>query len=140
MYSEFGSVAVFLALGFLFVTVSLFMAGLIRPNRPSDAKKSTYECGELPIGSGRVQFNMRFYLIAFIFVIFDVEVVFVYPVATVFRDCIAAGSGLIAFTEIALFIGILLVGFVYAWHQGALQWICGPGESKESGHSSVTQE
>ncbi|MBF0197793.1 MAG: NADH-quinone oxidoreductase subunit A [Planctomycetes bacterium] len=123
MYLDFASIAIFLVLGFAFVLIGLAVTGLIRPHRPSRLKSQTYECGEKPEGPGRVQFNLRFYLIAFLFVIFDVEIVFIYPVAAVFKDFIASGHGLLAFAEIAIFVGILLVAMLYAWRMGALRWM-----------------
>ncbi len=125
MHTEFASVGIFIVLGFVFVTAGLFFAGFIRPNRPNQVKNRSYECGELPVGPGRTQFNIRFYLIAFMFVIFDVEAVFIFPVATVYKKMIESGLGMTAFFEIAIFVGILLVGLVYAWQQGALAWVCG---------------
>ena len=77
----------------------------------------TYECGEEPIGDAWVQFNMRYYIFALLFVIFDVEIVFLYPWAVVFSQL-----GIIAFMEMMIFIGILVVGLAYAWAKGALKW------------------
>jgi len=123
---QFAIVAAFLLTAYLFVTLGVYFAGLIRPQRPGKTKETSYECGEMPQGPGRVQFNLRFYLIAFVFVIFDVEIVFIYPIATIFKAMIAEGQGLLAFTEIFLFVFILMAGFIYAWSQGALKWQSGP--------------
>jgi len=123
MLIDFANVFLFAALAVGFVALILAVGKLIRPDNPNPLKRSVYECGEIPIGPGFSQFNMRFYLIAFVFVIFDVEIAFMYPVTVIFRDLMQSGWGLLAFTEIAIFILILLVGFVYAWSQGGLDWV-----------------
>ncbi len=123
MLFEFSSVLVFFAIGFGFVFVTLVFGKLIRPDNPNPEKSSVYECGETPIGGGVRQFNMRFYLVTFVFVIFDVEIAFMYPVTTVFKELLSQGFGVLAFAEIAIFVLILLVGFIYAWSQGGLDWV-----------------
>ena len=107
----------FLMLGITFVGSAFVVSSLLRPNAPSAAKNSTYECGEIVQGTSRVQFNVRYYLFALIFVIFDVEVLFVVPWAVVFRD-----MGMIAYVEMMVFILILAMGLLYAWKKGALIW------------------
>lgn len=123
MLFEFSSVLVFFLIGFGFVFVTLVIGKLIRPDNPNPEKSTVYECGEIPIGGGVRQFNLRFYLVTFVFVIFDVEIAFMYPVTSVFRELLGEGFGLLAFAEIAIFVLILLVGFVYAWSQGGLDWV-----------------
>ena len=115
-------------LGFLLVcgailAVFLLVGKLIRPRVPHPIKPTTYECGERPFGPAWFNFNPRFYIIALVFLIFDVEVAFTYPVAVVFRRWIEQGNGYIAFIELAVFIGILLVGLAYVWAKGDLDWI-----------------
>jgi NADH-quinone oxidoreductase subunit A len=123
MLTEFAFIFIFAAIAVGFVFVTLVVGKLIRPDNPNPMKRSVYECGEPPVGSGVAQFNMRFYLIAFVFVIFDVEIAFMYPVTVVFHELIAEGWGWLAFVEIAIFILVLTVGFAYAWSQGALDWV-----------------
>ncbi|MBU2511602.1 NADH-quinone oxidoreductase subunit A [bacterium] len=123
MLFEFSNVAIFLIIAVVFVLVVLSIGKLLRPDNPSPGKSAVYECGEPPVGSGYSQFNMRFYLIAFVFVIFDVEIAFMFPVTVVFRELLEKGMGILAFVEITIFIVILLVGFVYAWTQGGLDWV-----------------
>jgi NADH-quinone oxidoreductase subunit A len=82
-----------------------------------------YECGEIPVGSSWFQFNLRFYIIALIFLIFDVEIVFLYPCAAIFRDWVFHDIGLFAFSEIFLFIFILVLGLIYVWKKGDLNWV-----------------
>jgi NADH-quinone oxidoreductase subunit A len=123
MYFQFANVLVFFLLAFVLCGFMLGLGILLRPSNPSSGKLSTYECGEPPSGPAWINFNIRFYLIALVFVIFDVELAFVYPVSAVFRDWIARGQGAFALAEIALFVGILAVGLVYVWVKGDLEWL-----------------
>ncbi len=124
MYFQFASVAVMFLLGLGLCGIMLGLGALLRPSNPHPGKLSTYECGEPPSGPAWINFNIRFYLIALVFVIFDVELAFIYPVAAVFRDWVVTrGQGLFALAELALFVGILAVGLVYVWVKGDLQWL-----------------
>jgi len=123
MQFHFANVLVFSVLAVAFVAVMLLLGKLVRPHNPEALKLTTYECGEPPTGTAWMNFNIRFYLVALIFVIFDVEVAFVYPVATVYRDWVLNGMGGYAFAELAIFLGILFVGLVYVWAKGDLAWI-----------------
>ena len=123
MYFHFGNVLVFLLLGFVLAAMMLGLGRLVRPDNPEAQKLSTYECGEPPTGSAWINFNIRFYLVALVFVIFDVELAFMYPVMAVFRTWVADGRGLFALTEILLFIGVLTVGLVYVWAKRDLEWV-----------------
>ncbi len=123
MLFDFANVLVFTALGAGFVGVNLLIGRFLRPSNPQTRKLSTYECGEPASGSAWVNFNMRFYIIALIFIIFEVEIAFVFPVATTFRRWIESGRGVFAFVEIFLFVGILFLGLVYAWAKGDLEWV-----------------
>jgi NADH-quinone oxidoreductase subunit A len=123
MHFQFANVAVLFFLGFMLCALMLGLGLLLRPSNPQPAKLTTYECGEPPSGSAWINFNIRFYLIALVFVIFDVELAFVYPVAAVFRDWIRRGQGGFALVEIAVFVGILFVGLVYVWVKGDLEWL-----------------
>lgn len=117
MLTEFGRVLIFLIVGFVFVALGLITAWLIRPNRPYPSKLTTYECGETPIGDTHVRFNIRFYVVALIFLVFDVEVVFLFPWATVYKEL-----GWFAFIEMLVFLTILFVGYAYVWRKGDLDW------------------
>ena len=123
MLFDFANVLVFLGLGLAFVGVTLLIGRLQRPSNPQVRKLSTYECGEPASGSAWVNFNIRFYIVALIFIIFEVEIAFVFPVATAFRRWIESGNGLFAFVEILVFVGILFLGLVYAWAKGDLEWV-----------------
>ena len=123
MYFQFANVLVFFALAFVLCGLMLGLGLLLRPSNPSLSKLSTYECGEPPSGPAWINFNIRFYLIALVFVIFDVELAFVYPVVAVFRERIRNQQGGFALAEIAIFVGILAVGLVYVWVKGDLEWL-----------------
>lgn len=123
MYFDFGNVLVFLLLGFVLAAMMLGLGRLLRPQNPEAAKLSSYECGELATGSAWINFNIRFYLVALVFVVFDVELAFMYPVMAVFKSWVAAERGLFALAEILLFVGILAVGLVYVWVKRDLEWV-----------------
>lgn len=136
MLENYAYVLIFLLVPIGFVSVNLVVATLLRPHNPSKEKSAIYDCGEPPVGPGWAQFNMRFYLVALVFVIFDVEIAFMYPVTVVFKRLTESGLGILAFVEIAIFVVILMVGFIYAWSQGGLEWvraeITAKNETKES--------
>jgi NADH-quinone oxidoreductase subunit A len=123
MALEYGPVAVLLTFGVVIGVASLIMAWLLSPRDSYPAKETTYECGMDPIGSAWGQFYARYYLIALVFVVFDVEAIFLFPWATVFRRLSAATAmGPMPLVEAAVFILILLVGLAYAWRKGDLEW------------------
>lgn len=111
-------VAVFAVVGTLMAVLPLAVVWLLAPRQESPQKSITYESGVLPFGQAWAQFNVRYYLFALIFVVFDVEVIYLYPWAVVFRQL-----GPVAFFEMLVFLLILLVGLVYAWRKGALEWV-----------------
>lgn len=107
---------------FILVAISLPVVGLtvgrfLRPHLPSPAKLSPYECGVDPVGDARERFSVRFYIIAILFVIFDVETVFLFPWAIIYDEL-----ALFGFIEMLIFLGILIVGYFYVWKKGALEW------------------
>ncbi len=118
MYRDFGTVLVAAILGIIMVAVPLIVQSLVAPSKKSKEKLETYECGEESEGSAWLQFNIRFYVIALIFLIFDVEVVFLFPWAVVFKDL-----GLLAMVEMAIFLVILIVGLAYVWVKADLDWV-----------------
>lgn len=124
MQFDYANVLVFVGLGLVLCALMLDVLGrLLRPSSPNPNKLTTYECGEPPSGNAWINFNIRFYLIALVFVIFDVELAFIYPVVSVFRRWVLEGRGLFALTEVLVFIGILAVGLVYVWRKGDLEWL-----------------
>jgi NADH-quinone oxidoreductase subunit A len=120
---QFGAVLAFAVVAILFALVMLFVGRLFRPRFPNDEKLSIYECGERPIGSAWYNFNPRFYLIALVFIIFEVDIALTFPVVVVYASWIKKGTGWVAFVELTLFTAVLLVGLVWAWAHGDLEWI-----------------
>jgi NADH-quinone oxidoreductase subunit A len=120
---HFASVLVFLLVACGFLAATLLIGKLPRPATPTRAKGEVYECGEQPLGGGWFNFNPRFYVVALVFLIFDVEIAFTYPVATVFRRWVASGDGLVALLEIGAFIAVLALGLAYVWRRGDLEWL-----------------
>jgi NADH-quinone oxidoreductase subunit A len=116
-YGSYGVVLAVLIAGAGLVAVAFGAARLIAPHRPSTAKLTTYECGIDPVGEGWSQSQVRYYIYGFLFVIFDVESVFLFPWARVF-----VSLGMTAVVEMGLFIGILAIGLLYAWRKGVLEW------------------
>jgi len=110
-------ILLFIGIAIAFGAVSLFAGRLVRPSRPYRAKLSPYESGSPLFSDARIQFPMRYYIIAMLFVIFDIEVIFILPWAVRFQSL-----GLLGLVEMLVFIGILLVGLWYAWKKGALEW------------------
>lgn len=126
--SGFGTVLLFVVGGLSFLMVTLLAGRLLRPNNPTAEKQTTYESGEEPSGTAWGQFNVRFYVIALIFLLFEAELVFLFPWATVFgkeslMDETNGLWGVFSLVETFIFIGILLVGLIYVWAKGMLEWV-----------------
>lgn len=122
MIEQFGRAGFLLIFAIIFPLIPIVASvafGLfrIRPRKPDPVKESVYECGMVPVGNALVRYNVRYYLFGLLFVIFDVEAVFLYPWAVAYRQL-----GLYAFVEAVIFIAILLVGYLYAWRKGAMEW------------------
>ena len=119
MYQDFLPIIIFTTLAVVLIGLPLGLQFLLSPRDNKGGEKLiSYECGEIPEGSAWVTFNIRFYVIALIFLIFDVEIVFLFPWAVVYQEL-----GLLAFIEAFLFVLILLVGFAYIWAKGDLDWV-----------------
>jgi len=118
MLQDYAGIGIFFLIAAVFPIIVLATAWLVRPKRPSPEKLSTYECGLETQGSTWVQFKISYFLYALIFVVFDVETVFLYPWAVRFSTL-----GLFAFVEMVIFIAILVIGLWYAWKEGALEWM-----------------
>lgn len=125
--SEYGKILLIAIVGILLVCVTILLAKTLSPKNPNPIKLSTYECGEDAVGSAWVQINPRFYVIALVFLLFDVELIFVFPWATVFgnREFVAADArwGWFTLIEMGIFLGILVVGLIYVWKRGDISWI-----------------
>ena len=124
MYKDFLPVIIFTGLAVALVSLPLLIQYIISPRHNKGGEKLTsYECGEVPEGSAWVKFNVRFYIIALIFLIFDVEVIFLFPWSVVFKELTETGFGFLAFIEMFVFVLILIVGFAYVWVKGDLDWV-----------------
>ncbi|MGN6180319.1 MAG: NADH-quinone oxidoreductase subunit A [Mucilaginibacter sp.] len=125
--SEFGKILLFLIIGILFVALIFFVNRIISPKKPNPEKLTSYECGEEPTGSAWLPFNPRFYVIALVFLLFEVEMVFVFPWATVFGNHDISSFeprwGVLSLIEMFIFLGVLILGLVYVWRKGDLEWI-----------------
>ena len=115
---QYAPILVFLVVAAVFPVATLVIARLLRPSVYNKTKVEAYECGVPPSGEARARYPVRFYIIAVLFVIFDVETIFLFPWAVKFKVL-----GLFGFIEMTVFLGILMVGYLYAWKKGALEWV-----------------
>ena len=115
--SKYSPILIFIFLAGAFGLVTLALSYLLQPKYPEPEKLSVYECGSEPFSDSRMPFPVRYYVIAMLFVIFDIEVIFLYPWAITFNQL-----GVIGFIEMMIFIGLFVVAYVYAWRKGALEW------------------
>jgi NADH-quinone oxidoreductase subunit A len=111
------SLVVLFAFAGIVVLALLFIAQTVGPKSPNPAKAEPFESGNPPRGDARIRFSVKFYLVAMLFLIFDIEVVFLYPWAIYFRNL-----GIPGLVQMGIFLGILIIGFVYVWRKGALEW------------------
>jgi NADH-quinone oxidoreductase subunit A len=123
VYFDLANLLVFSVVALGFVAMNLVLAKLLRPKSTTEPSKlAIYECGEPTIGQAWIRFDIRFYTVALMFVVFDVEVALLFPWAAVFRDLVERGEGWIAFVEAGTFILILMAGLVYVWARGDIDW------------------
>jgi NADH-quinone oxidoreductase subunit A len=111
------SILIMIALGAAFAAVAIGLSSLLGPRKPTPEKLAPYECGMPPVGDARERQSVKFYLVAMIFLLFDIEVAFLYPWAMALRDL-----GWNGFVQVVLFMALLLAGYVYIWRKGALDW------------------
>ncbi len=128
MVSDFGIVLLFIVASMLALVLIFGISRMLRPDKPNEEKLTTYESGEEPIGQANIQFNVRFYIVALIFILFDVELVFLFPWATVFgqKQLIEQSNGWwgwFSLVEMVIFVVILTIGLAYAWGKGYLDWV-----------------
>lgn len=126
-FSGWGQLVFFMLGGLAFVGIALFASRLLRPDRPSVEKQLPYESGEQAVGPAWVQFNFRFYVLAILFLLFEVEIILLFPWATVYDDAALQQTsqgqwGWFAFAEMMIFLGLLALGLAYAWAKGHLEW------------------
>ena len=117
MLLDFSQAFLFIIHGVVFVAITLLVGWLIRPDRPNAEKLLTYECGEDPVSSAQIPFNNRFYVVALMFLIFEVEVILLFPWAMVMSD-----FGWYGFWAMLIFVGLIFIGFAYEYGKGALEW------------------
>ncbi len=114
----FVKMALYMAIALVIPVIAFFIPKLFTPSRYSYLKSETYECGEIPYGTARVQFSIQYYTFALMFVIFDIEALMMFPWAVVVKEI-----GLLAVIEMLVFIGVFVIGLIYAWTKGALKWV-----------------
>lgn len=124
----FGVALLFFTGGLVFILITLGAGRLLRPNRPNEEKLSTYESGEQPVKNAWGNFNVRFYIVALVFLLFEVELVFLFPWATVFgnasiNEATEGMWGWFSLAEMVIFVGLLVVGLIYVWKNGMLDWV-----------------
>ncbi len=117
MLENYFPVLMFLVIGFLLGGIMIGLGLVLAPRRPDEQKLSAYECGFEPFEDTRMKFDVRYYLVAILFIIFDLEIAFLFPWAVVLEEI-----GLFGFLAMVLFLGILVIGFIYEWKKGALEW------------------
>lgn len=135
---HFAIVAIFTVTAALFVVANLLLARLLRPRSGTEPSKlAIYECGEPTIGQAWIRFDIRFYTVALMFVVFDIEVALLFPWGAIYRDFVEQGLGALVFLEAAAFIVILMVGLAYVWARGDIEWTAKPPEQGEPGDAAV---
>jgi NADH-quinone oxidoreductase subunit A len=122
MFASFMPVLLVLFVAAAFAGLFLGLSFWLGPRRPSPLKDSTYECGVPPRGTTQIRFFVRFFLVALFFLLFDLEAVFLYPWVISFRELVSAGHGVFALGEMGAFAAVLVVGFLYIWRKGGLEW------------------
>ncbi len=116
-------ILMFVLVGIAVGVLPVAMGFMLAPSRPDPEKLSPYECGFEAFEDARMKFDVRYYLIAILFILFDLEIAFLFPWATVFKDIVATESiKLFGFIEMLVFVAVLVIGYVYAWAKGALEW------------------
>jgi NADH-quinone oxidoreductase subunit A len=140
LFFDFANILVFLVVGLGFIVMNLALAWFLRPKGDkTPGKLAIYECGEPTIGQAWIRFDIRFYTVALMFVVFDIEIALLFPWAVVFREMVQAGTGWIAFGEALTFIVILMAGLAYVWAKGDIDWT-GPGSPAAQATPSRPQE
>jgi NADH-quinone oxidoreductase subunit A len=123
MMENYFPILMFVLVGIAVGVLPVAMGFMLAPSRPDPEKLSPYECGFEAFEDARMKFDVRYYLIAILFILFDLEIAFLFPWATVFKDIVAAESiRLFGFIEMLVFVAVLVIGYVYAWATGALEW------------------
>ncbi len=123
MMETYFPILMFVLVGVAIGVLPIAMGFLLAPSRPDPEKLSPYECGFEAFEDARMKFDVRYYLIAILFILFDLEIAFLFPWASIFKDIVASESiKMFGFVEMLVFVAILVVGYIYAWAKGALEW------------------
>ncbi|WP_275709651.1 NADH-quinone oxidoreductase subunit A [Dechloromonas hankyongensis] len=123
MMENYFPILMFVLVGVAIGVLPVAMGFILAPSRPDPEKLSPYECGFEAFEDARMKFDVRYYLIAILFILFDLEVAFLFPWATIFKDIVATESiKMFGFVEMLVFVAILVIGYIYAWAKGALEW------------------
>ncbi|GAB7013391.1 NADH-quinone oxidoreductase subunit A [Halolamina salina] len=110
----------------------MVVSALLRPSVPEQGKSAVYESGEIPTGTTRIRFNIQYYMVALLFVVFDIETVLIFPWTVIYRPALEGGASMMeVLAPMLVFIGVLVVGLVWAWRQGAVQWVSSPRALEE---------
>ena len=129
------------ALGLVAVGIPLGMmavSAILRPTVPEQGKSATYESGEIPTGTARVQFNIQYYMVALLFVVFDIETVLIFPWTVIYRSALSQGVPLATVLwPMLAFVGILVIGLVWAWRNGAVEWVKSPLANRQKTERNV---
>ena len=134
MFFHYTNVFIFIILGLMMTFVIITLSRILAPRVQDISDKfTTYECGERPVGSAWILFNFRFYAVALAFLIFDIELAFVFPCVIIYKDWLQVGVGLLALIEVVVFVLILFLGLIYMWHRGDLKWTKEVPEELEEG-------
>lgn len=124
-----------LALVALLIPLGMMMvSSLLRPSVPEKGKRAVYESGEEPTGGTRLRFNIQYYMVALLFVVFDIETVLIFPWTVIYQDAVQSAGLTKALAPMLVFIGVLVVGLAWAWRQGAVQWVRSPRHERRNTH------
>ena len=121
MLIDYLPLLIFFGIAVVFGVFAVIASYLVGQHKPTPTKMAPYECGVTTVGTSRRRIPIRYYLVAMLFLLFDIEIVFLYPWAVVFRD-LKASLGILIFLEMLVFVGILIVAYIYVWKKGALEW------------------
>ncbi len=134
MFFQYANVFIFIILGLMMTFVIITVSRVLAPRVQDISDKfTTYECGERPVGSAWILFNFRFYAVALAFLIFDIELAFVFPCVIVYKQWLQVGVGFLALIEVVVFVAILFLGLIYMWNRGDLKWAMEVPEELEEG-------
>jgi len=118
--------------GILIPVGMMAVSALLRPSVPEQGKRAIYESGEVPTGSTRIRFNIQYYMVALLFVVFDIETVLIFPWTVIYRSAVQTSGIVAALVPMLIFIGVLVVGLAWAWRQGVVRWVRNPRHERRA--------